>query len=95
MEIQWNIETTCEFTQKLLVAVYESYSKQVKKYWKDILYNIDDKIWWFTKNIITHWLSKKQVYNILDIFEFMKKIIVFVKLQLLQYINKHNFILVT
>ena len=46
-------ETTWKFVWKALAVVQESQSKQADKYWKDITYAIEDKVWLFTRNITT------------------------------------------
>ena len=84
MQLLW------KYAQKSLTKAQTSQSNQANKYWKEISYDIGDKIWLSTKNISTDRLSKKLDHKIIGFFDIIEKKSISLELQLPQAMKIHN-----
>ena len=90
LDISRNMEITWEFARKAMAVAQESQSKQADKPRTDISYNVEDKVWLSTRNIITDQPYKKLDHKMLGPFEVIGNKGVSVELQLLQSMKIHN-----
>ena len=84
MQLMW------KYAQKSLTKAQTSQSNQVNKHWKEVFYNIRNKVWLSTKNSSTNQLYKKLDYKIIGPFDVIRKKGILLKLQLSQARKIHN-----
>ena len=84
------MQTTWEFARKAIASAKESQSKQADKHRKVISYDIGDKIWLSTRNIIADRPSKKLDHKMLGLFDVIGIKNVSVELQLPPSMKIHN-----
>ena len=73
-----------------MTKVQTSQSNQANKYWKEVSYDIGDKVWLSTKNISTDRPSKKLDHKMIGPFDVIGKKSILLKLQLSQAMKIHN-----
>lgn len=69
VDICKTIESIKKYSQELMKKTSIFQSKKVNKYKKDIFYNIQDKVYLSSKNIIINQWFKKLDYKIISSFE--------------------------
>ncbi len=62
-----------KYAQELLMKAQTSQSNQRNKHWKEVFYNIGDRVWLSIKNINTNRSSKKLDHKIIDLFDIIGK----------------------
>ena len=80
IDISESMQSIWKYTQESLTKAQTSQSNQANKHWKEVFYNIGDKIWLFIKNICTNQLSKKLDHTIIGFFEVIGKKNILLKL---------------
>ncbi len=73
-----------------MTKAHTNQSNQANKHWKEVFYDIGDKVWLSTKNISTNQLSKKLDHKIIGPFDVIGKKSISLELQRSQAMNIHN-----
>ena len=84
------MQSIWKYAQESLMEAQTSQSNQANKHWKEVSYDIGDKVWLSTKNISTDQSSKKLDHKMIDPFDVIGKKSILLELQLPQAMKIHN-----
>ena len=84
------MQSIWKYAQESLTKAQTSQSNQANKYWKEVSYDIGDKMWLSMKNINTDQPSKKLDHKMIGLFDVIGKKNILLELQLPQAMKIHN-----
>ena len=84
------MQSIWKYAQESLTKAQTSQSNQANKHWKEVSYDIGDKVWLSIKNISTDRPSKKLDHKMIGPFDVIGKKSISLELQLPQAMKIHN-----
>ena len=90
IDISQAMQLIWKYAQKSLTKAQTNQSTKANKHWKEVTYDIGDKVWLSTKNISTDRPFKKLDHKMIGHFDIIGKKDILLELQLPQAMKIHN-----